>query len=135
MTASCNEIEDAIATALNAIDGLRCFTYLPDNFTPPTAIVAVSEVDYHGSFRGGDVPHQIDVMVIVGRASERVAQGLLDDYISYSGPKSVRTVIESDPTLGGVVSTSIVEKAGNMKVLLIAAVPYISVDFSMTVHA
>lgn len=135
MTASIRAAEAAVIAALESIPGLRCFDYLPDSFTPPTAIVGVGDVDYHGAFGMGDVVYTVDVMIIVARASERAGQAALDDFMSPFGDTSIRQAVESDKTLGGVVSTSLVNKAGNLKVIAVNTIPYISVDFSMTVHA
>jgi hypothetical protein len=47
----------------------------------------------------------VDVYVIVQRISERAGQDKLDELLAGTGPKSIKTAIESDRTLGGLVDT------------------------------
>lgn len=135
MTATIEQVEDAVIATLSTIPGLRGWDYLPDNFTPPCAIVAVGDIDYHGSFGYGDVVHSVSVLLILQRSSERAGQTAMDAYRSNTGPTSLRAAIEADPTLGGVVSTSIVEKSTPSTAISVNGNPYLASEFTMTVHA
>ena len=114
-TPSVSDIAAAIETALQTIPGINTEPYLPDTFTAPIGLVSIKEVEYHGAFAGGNVTHSFEVLLIVSRASDRAAALAIDGYMSQSGansPYSVCGAIEADPTLGGVVSSLIVEKSG-----------------------
>jgi hypothetical protein len=76
----------------------------------------------------GLVTQNYDITVIVGRASERSAENLLDTYMAY-GSGSVRYALESDRTLGGTVQTSLVESAGNIQTIDANDTTYLAVDF------
>jgi len=54
--------------------------------------------------------------------------------MSYSGDKSIRAAIEADRSLGGVVQTSIVESAENIRVVSQGDADYLAVDFTVVVH-
>ena len=47
----------------------------------------------------------VDVFVIVQRISERTGQEKLDAFLAGSGNGSIKTALESDRTLGGLVDT------------------------------
>jgi hypothetical protein len=135
--ASVAAIAGALETALQTISGLRTAPYLPDTFTPPVALVAIEDVEYHGAFAGGDVVHTFTVFVIVARTSDRAGYETLEGYMSQpgSGAPSIAEAIEADPTLGGVVSTLKVTKAGKPLAVTVSSASYISVQFEVEVHA
>lgn len=133
-----DEIAAALDAALATIEGLYTFPYLPDTFTPPVAVIEIEAVDYHGAFSGGDVVHQFTVFVIVSRSNDRTGAVALQGYMSQAGePTSIQGALESDPTLGGVVSSLVVEKAGPVAPVTIAGsdVVYLSCPFTVHVHA
>jgi hypothetical protein len=139
-TPSVQDIAEALETALKAIPGIRTFPYLPDTFTPPVALIHVDEVEYHGAFQGGDVTHAFTVFLVVGRADDRTAINALEGFMSQKGdnsPTSVQGAIEADQSLGGVVSTLVVEKSGPVAPITIPGsdVVYLAVPFAVTVHA
>jgi len=134
MPATPSQIQQALKTKLETISGLRAADLLPDNFNPPMAIPALESVTYHRAFAGGDAVHDYSITVIVGAASERVAQKRLDDYLMASGATSIRSALETDPTLGGVVSSATVATASGISNLDIVGNRYLTVTFAVTVH-
>jgi hypothetical protein len=128
------EISDALRNALTAIPGLRVFDYLPDQINPPVGYVGIESVNYHGAFSGGNPVHNYTVTIVVGRTSDRASQRALDEFLAYDSPRSVRDAIETDPTLGGFVSTLIVTQGGNLQTINIAEVIYVAIDFSVTIY-
>ena len=93
-------IRQGIATNLATIAGLRTAAEIPDNPSPPIAVVSLSSVDFDGAFNKGLTRYNFLVTVVVGRVAEREAQRRLDAYIS-TGSSSVKYAVESDKTLGG----------------------------------
>ncbi len=135
-TPSVSTIAAALQTALETITGLRTAPYLSDTISPPVALVAIEEVEFHGAFAGGDVTHRFTVFVIVGRASDRAGLEALEAYMSQAGTLSIRAALEADPTLGGVVSSAYVSKSGPpASVAIGGTATYISVPFLVEVHA
>lgn len=134
-TPSVGTIATALETALSTISGLRTVPYLADTVSPPVAMVAIDTVDYHGAFGGGDVMHTFTVFLILSRVNDRASITAMEDYMSQAGTTSVRAAIEADLTLGGVVSTLVVTKAGPPAAITINGAEYISLPFTVEVHA
>lgn len=126
---------EGLKEQLKQIPGLRVVDYLPDQINPPTAIMTIDSVAYHQAFGGGDPVYQFTITVIVARASERVAQKKLDDFMSYDGTQSVRAAIEADKSLGGAVQQAFIDRSGNIQAITVNEVAYVSVDFTAIVHA
>lgn len=122
------QVKTAIAATLASISGLRTYDRQPDNVNIPMAFPSLRSIEYHGAMGNGMVTHNYDVTVIVGRASERSAEALLDTYLSF-GSGGVRWALESDRTLGGTVDTSLVESAGNIQTIDANDTTYLTVDF------
>lgn len=129
------QIATAIETALKTIDGLRTTPFLSDSVNPPVAMVGIQDIDYHGSFASGDIQHTFTIYLILRRASERAGLEAMENYMSNDGAMSIRTALEADQTLGGVVDTSVLKSSGPPASIAIGGVPYISVPFTVIVHA
>jgi hypothetical protein len=128
---SVSEVKQAIASALASISGLRTYDRQPDNVNAPMAFPSLRAIEYHDAMAGGATRHSYDITVVVGRASERSSERLLDTYLSY-GSGSVRYALEQDRTLGGTVETSLVESASNIQSLDANDTTYLTVDFRFT---
>ena len=133
--ASVSQVSEAIRTALRAIQGLRVVEYIPDSLNPPMATVGADTVTYHGAFGAGNPVYQFTVAVVVARASERMAQKRLDDFLSYDGPLSIREALEADSTLCDIVQTCQVVSGGNITNINVNDVVYLSVEFAVEVYA
>jgi hypothetical protein len=84
---------------------LRTFSYQPSQINPPIAFPVINQVNYHRAMGGGLVVFDCVVYVIVGRYTDDRANQDLDDYLAFSGAKSLRAAIEADETLGGVAQS------------------------------
>ena len=129
------EIRDGLATNLATISGLRTSAEIPDNPSPPIAIVQLQRVAFDGAFQGGMTTYDLTVSVIVGRVAEREAGRRLDAYSSSSGASSVKKAIESDRTLGGKVFDLRVVEMTNIGAVLLGEATYLAADFAVTVYA
>lgn len=100
-----NGIRDALKDNLQTITNLRVYDTIPDIVTPPCAVVGQLDFTFDiDNMRGLDQA-SVDVYVIVQRISERTGQDKLDNFLAGSGNGSIKTAIESDRTLGGLVDT------------------------------
>ena len=132
---SISEIREGIATNLATISGLRTAAEIPDNPSPPIAIVQFQTVDYDGAFQQGMATYSFIVSVLVGRAAERTSQRKLDAYAS-TGAGGIKDAIESDRTLGGHAFDVRVEAMTNISAVSLGGdVSYLSADFVVTVFA
>ena len=131
---SITQIRTALATNLATIPGLRTAAEVPDNPTPPIAIVNLDSVTYDQAYAKGMTNYSFTITVVVGRSAEREAQRKLDGYIT-PGANSVKNAIESDKTLGGYAYDCRVVSLNSVGSLTISDTTYLAADFSVTVIA
>jgi hypothetical protein len=132
---SITDIRAGLATNLATIPGLRASAEIPDNPSPPVAVVVLQSVNFDGSFKQGLTTYNFVVTVIVGRPAEREAQRRLDAYASSTGASSVKLAIQSDKTLGGKAFDVRVTDMNNIGAVLLGEATYLSADFAVTVYA
>ena len=135
MPATVSQVATGLAARLGTITGLRTYTYQPEQLNPPIAYPVLNSVDYHRAFGGGDVVMNWTISVIVGRYLDRTAHALLDDFLSYSGSKSIRAALEASATLGGVVQAVLVSSAADVTSITEADAQFLQIQYQLTVHA
>ena len=133
--ASIAELRDGLAANLATIPGLRVSATIPDNPSPPIAIVQLARVQYHQDFQRGMTEYNFAVQVVVGRVDERTAQRNLDAYCSSTGESSVSLAVESDKSLGGKAFSVLVTEMTNYGSVLISDVTYLAAEFNVRVLA
>ncbi len=126
-------IRAGLGKNLATIRGLRVAETIPDQVSPPIAVVSLTTVNYDGALQGGLTTYSFMVTVIVGRVSERTAQRTLDAYIS-PGTGSIKTAIESERSLGGSAFDCRVEGMSNVGSVTIGDITYLAADFTVTVY-
>lgn len=132
---SISDLRDGIAANLRTVSGLRAFAEVPDNPSPPVAIVQLQSIDYDQAFQGGMTRYVFIVTVIVGRAAERYTQERLNAYTSTSG-SSVKEAVESDRTLGGNAFDCTVQSMTNVGAISLQGdITYLAADFQVQVIA
>ena len=134
MPATVSQVATGLQTALSAISGLRTFSYQPEQENPPFGYPQINSINYHRAMQGGDVVMDWTVFVIVGRWLDRTAHTALDDYLSYSGSKSVRAALEADLTLGGVCQTLIVRSGADITSLDAGGAQFLVIQMQVEVH-
>lgn len=127
-------IRAGLGDNLATISGLRVAETIPDNPSPPIAILSLSNVTYDGAFHGGLVQYNFVVSVIVGRVSERTAQARLDTLIS-TGSGSLKVAVESDKSLGGSAYDVRVSELSNIGAVQLNDATYLAADFTIQVYA
>jgi hypothetical protein len=136
-------LRDGVAARLRTIDGLRVYDTLPGTVEAPAAVVipgAPSSVDgtfirFDGSFGRGHDDITVTIVLIVGTASDRSAQELLDEYLSGDGEQSVKAAVEGDETLGGVAYNACVVSAHDYGLTTWADVPYLGARLRVDIVA
>lgn len=123
-----------LKTALSAITGMRVFDYVPDSTNIPTnnafAIVGQLSMNYDYSLNRGFDSATCQIIVVVGRMSEKDGQSRLDGLLASSGSTSIKTAIEADVTLGGAVQTLRVVSA-SPGTITSANIDYLSYQYSV----
>ena len=100
-----NGVRDALKANLQTITNLRVYDLIPDIVTPPCAVVGQLDFTFDIDNARGLDQASVDIFVIVQRISERTGQDKLDLFLAGSGTGSIKTAIESDRSLGGLVDT------------------------------
>src|SRR4029077_10195860 len=97
-----------LAANLSTLQGIQVSPYMLANATPPTVHLypggAAGDITYDLAFQRGLDNWPFTVQAFVGLTSDIGAQALLDTFIAPSGSQSIKTVLESDSTLGGLVN-------------------------------
>jgi hypothetical protein len=128
------DIRAGLAANIGTIPDLRTSVDIPENITPPVAVIALENVDYDGAFAGGLTEYNFTVTVISSRASARFAQRRLDAFTS-TGDSSIKLAIESDKTLNGKAFDVRVTRMSNIGTVSLGDVSYLAADFAVTVFA
>jgi len=135
MAGTLSEIRSGLGDALRAIPGVMVAEHIPEQITPPLAVVMLNRVDFHRAMRGGDTPWQFIVVLLAGRMGEKTGQMRLDDYLSWDGTQSVRAALEADQSLGGAADTCTVQAARAIQPFQVGDAAYFGVEFEVEVHA
>jgi hypothetical protein len=134
--ADVSAIRTGIATNLATITGLRTSATVPDQISPPIAVVMPASITYDLAFaRSGGDEHEFSVMVIVGRVDERMAQNKLDAFCSGTGSQSIKAAIESNRTLSGQAFDCRVTSLRNYNQVTVGDVTYLAAEFAVQVIA
>jgi len=98
------QIREGLATNLSAIPNIQASAYMPIAPTPPTVYVFPARIQYEQAMHGGLVEYTFTVQAFVALGLDQGAQMRLDQMLTISGVSSVKASLESDKTLGGLVS-------------------------------
>jgi hypothetical protein len=127
-----SNVRDGLKTRLATISGLRVWDVIPDQVTPPGAVVGQLDFTFDiDNARGVDLAN-VDIYVIVQRMDARSGQNKLDGYLAGSGATSIKAAIEGDRTLGGTVNTLRVTRA-EAGTYVQGDVTFLSYRYSLTI--
>jgi hypothetical protein len=128
-------IRTGLATSLTSISGLRTSATIPDDPMPPIAVINPPSITYDIAMGRGLDEYTFTVQVLVGRVSERTAQGSVDGYSNPTGAGSVKAAIEKDRTLGGACSSLRVTSMRGTFGIVVNDNTYLAAEFVVTVYA
>ena len=116
-TATVTQIREGLAVNLAAIPNIQVSAYMLVSPVPPVVHVFPAGVEYdRGMHRGLDIL-TFTVEVFVAMGLDVGAQMRIDRMLSPSGTESIKTAVESDRTLGGVVSDTWVERVSGYRLV------------------
>lgn len=96
-------IREALAANLTAVTGLQETPYMLSRPTPPVAEVVPGPIEYDQTYGRGEDELRFTVRVMVGKVTDRGSQKRLDRMLAPTGTDSIKTAVESNPTLGGLI--------------------------------
>lgn len=129
---SIKTVADAIADRLRAIDGLQVYVEPPGTVDAPAAVVLLRAIDYDTTMsRGSDeLSFIVDLFTTLGREGIENIYGYLDG----DGGRSIKAVVEEDPTLNGVVFDAAVTGTGKPDRVDVGGAEFYHVEVMLTVE-
>lgn len=129
------DLRTGLANRVATISGLRTSATVPDNPTPPQAVVYLNRIDYDVAMGRGCDEYEFTILVIVGRAADRVAQTSLDVYCDPSGMTSIKAAVEGDTTLGGKALDCRIKEMRSQSSITVGDTTFLTAEFICTVLA
>lgn len=90
-------LKDTITAANSAVFG---YQQIPESVNVPAAIIVPRSSDFVIAMGRGADAHEFDVIVLVGRADDSLAQTAVDAYVTGAGASSIRQAIFNARGLG-----------------------------------
>lgn len=134
MPATATQVLTGLKNRLSLISGLRTFNHQPSQVNPPVAYPVINQVNYHRAMGGGLVVYDCVVYVIVGRYTDDRANSDLDDYLAFTGAKSLRATLEGDETLGGVAQSLTVASSTDISSVSQGDAEFLQIATQVTVN-
>lgn len=122
---------DGIGAAVASIPGLQVVPYVADRVDPPALVVGYPQVQFDIDF-GDDDTWLLPVYVFLTKVTDQSVRGQISDFIARTGPYSVKSLIESDKTLGGSCDTVAVKRA-RPGTAIVAGTELVSIEFTLEV--
>ena len=111
MAGEITNIRDGIETRLNTISGLQVYDYVPEGVSvTPSVTIALDSMTFNETFGTSAAGLRSYRWILTLRIAGMIPQEqwqALDDYLNPSGTKSILAAIDGDPTLGAVVSYTV----------------------------
>lgn len=104
-------MRQGLADAVDVIDGLHAFGYLPDSIDPPVFAAGEVQINWDQVEEGGWDEFVVTCHLYTSTADDRSGQKLLDRYLARNGDDSIKQALEADKTLGGACQTLHVQRA------------------------
>lgn len=128
------EIRAGLAANIATIPALRVAAEIPDNPSPPIAIISLNSITYDLDFKRGMTVYNFTVTLVVGRVAERDAQRKLDAYAG-NGERSIKTAVQSDRTLGGSAFDVRLSEMSTLGAYNLGETVYLAADFAVQVYS
>lgn len=95
-----NDVAAEIGATIVAADiGLRVLAWDADSVSPPGVIFALpTEYEYDKTYGRGSDEFTLPMIVLVGKSDARSARTRLGLYLNGSGPKSLKSIVDSSRT-------------------------------------
>ncbi|MFI7707609.1 hypothetical protein [Nonomuraea sp. NPDC049480] len=138
--ASLDALREGLAVRLRTIPVLAVHPQVPDSITPPAAVIAPGfegepAIRFDSTMARGADDFLFTVTLLVSLADDRSGQEALDAYLEGAGARSIKAVIEADPSLGGAAHFARVREARNYGPMTWGDGRYVGVDFGIEITA
>ncbi|UBU11606.1 hypothetical protein [Nonomuraea gerenzanensis] len=140
--ASLAQLREGLAVRLRTIPVLTVHPQVPESITPPVAVITPGFegepcIRFDSTMARGADDFLFTVTLLVSMADDRSGQEELDAYLDGTGDRSIKAVIEADPSLGDLVHFAHVREARNYGPQTWGRdeARYVGVDFAVEITA
>ena len=88
-------VRESLRDALGTIDGLSVSMFQAASVHPPHAVVKMASGNYDTTMRRGLDGISVQIIVYVSRAADELALEQLDQFITGTGDKSIKTAVDA----------------------------------------
>jgi hypothetical protein len=124
-------VRAGITTALQNVNNLRIYEWIPSTIQPPAAVVSLGTGQYDADNLEGMLVNY-GVLVMLTRADDQLGQQRLDDFLG-QGNDSIYNAIDTNPTLGGSCDSCRVISWNNPGTFTIGGIEYLGVEVNLEV--
>ena len=125
------DVRAGITNALQNIENLRIYEWIPSQVSPPAAAVSLGTGQYDADLDNGMIVNS-GVLVMLTRADDQKGQARLDEFLG-QGTNSIFNVIDSDPTLTDSCDSCRVTSWDNPGTFTIGGIEYLGVEVNLEV--
>ena len=124
-------VRAGITSALETIDNLRIYEWIPSTIQPPAAVVSLGTGQYDADLDNGMIVNY-GVLVMLTRADDQNSQQRLDDFLGQD-TNSIFHAIDTNPTLTGSCDSCRVTSWNNPGTFTIGGIEYLGVEVNLEV--
>ena len=124
-------VRAGITSALETIDNLRIYEWIPSTIQPPAAVVSLGTGQYDADLDNGMIVNY-GVLVMLTRADDQNSQQRLDDFLGQD-TNSIFHAIDTNPTLSGSCDSARVTSWTNPGTFTIGGIEYLGVEVNLEV--
>ena len=124
-------VRAGITSALETIDNLRIYEWIPSTIQPPAAVVSLGTGQYDADLDNGMIVNY-GVLVMLTRADDQNSQQRLDDFLGQD-TNSIFHAIDTNPTLSGSCDSCRVSSWNNPGTFTIGGIEYLGVEVNLEV--
>lgn len=96
-----------VSTITSTVSGINGYDTVPGTINTPAFLVVPRSTDFQKAFGRGIDTYSFDVIVLVSRADDGLAQDALDPFINGFGSSSIRAALFATRDLGVDVDASV----------------------------
>ena len=124
-------VRAGITSALQNVNNLRIYEWIPSQVQPPAAVVSLGTGQYDADLDDGMLV-TYGVLVMITRADDQTGQERLDDFLG-QGDNSIYNAIDTNPTLDGSCDSCRVTSWNNPGTFNIGGIEYLGVEVNLEV--
>jgi hypothetical protein len=130
------DVQQEIADKLVAAEiGLNVTPFDADAITPPALLFGIPErYTFDATYSRGADSFVLPLVVMVGRANVRASRALINEYISGSGPKSVKSVVDDSDSNEYTTCDSVTITDVELDIMTLARIDYRAAIFNAMIY-